>query len=220
MACYVFAVRVELDPRDHVPGGRRRETMVATVPWRSRHLRPRSRLSGCPCRSHVAIAGWATAGERASRSGPLRCCRTAPEAGSVQLSSTAFRSLAGPARLEPVREVGLFIPVRGRVGNGLRDAGHDGDRVPRGPARGYCGDPGSRSWHLRSVRSRSRRSADGSWPVYLATTTTHTRLPGLVGVVEARTRPGWSDRHVVLSGGRGSILESRTVRMTLRCVKS
>ena len=79
MACNVFAVRDELDPRDHVPGGWRRETMAATVPRRSRHLRPRSRHGGCPYRSHVAISGWATACECASRSGPRCRRRTTPE---------------------------------------------------------------------------------------------------------------------------------------------
>ena len=119
MARDVFAVRDELDPRDHVPGGWRRETMVATVPWRSRSLRPRSRRGGCPCRGHVAIGGWVFAGERASRSGRRRRRRTAPEAGSVQLPSTAFESLDGPARLEPVREVRPFTAVRAVLGTGF-----------------------------------------------------------------------------------------------------
>ena len=220
MACDVFAVRDELDPRDHVPGGWRRETMVATVPWRSRRLRPRSRHGGRPCRSHAAIGGWVIADEHASRSGRRRRRRTAPEAASVQLPSTAVQPLDGPARLEPVWEAGAFTPVRGRVGNGVRDAGRDGNRVPRGPARGYRGDAGPRGRSLRSVRSRSRRSADCGRPVCVAATATHTRLPGLVGLVEARTRPMRSDRHVVPGGRRGSILESRTVRMTLRCRES
>ena len=141
MAGNVFAVRDELDSREHVPGGWRRDTMVATVPWRSRHLRPRSRRGGCPCRGHVAIAGWASAGECGPRSG-LRCRRrTAPEAGSVHLPSTAFRSLDGPARLEPIREAGLFTALRGRVGNGVRHGDHDRNRVPSGCAVATAGTP-------------------------------------------------------------------------------
>ena len=221
MACNVFAVRDELDPRDHVPGGRRRKTMVATVPWRSRHLRPRSCHGGCDRRSHVAIAGRAAAGERASRSRGRYCRCTTPEAATVQLPSTAFRLLDGPARLESVREAGPFTAVRGRVGNRIRDTGDDGNRVPRGFARRCCGDAVSRGRHLRSLRSRSRGSANRGWPVSVATAAPHTRLPGLVELVEARTRPVRSDRHVVPCGRRGSILEeSRTVRMRLRCVES
>ena len=207
-------MRDELDPRDHVPGGWRRETMVATVPWRSRCLRPRSRHGGCPCRGHAASAGWAAAGERASRSGPRCRRRTTPEARSVHLPSAAFRSLDGSARLESIREAGPFAAVRGRVGNGVRDAGHDGNRVPRGFARRCRREAVSRGLHLRSLRSRSRRTADCGWPMSVAAAA-HTRLPSLVGLVEARTRPLRSDRHVVPGGRRGSMLESRTVRMTL-----
>ena len=220
LACDVFAMRDEFDPRDHVPGGWRCETMVATFPWRARRICLRSRRGGCPCRSHVAIAGWVMAGERASRSGRRRRSRTAPEAGPVQLSSAAFRSLDGPARLEPVREAGPFTSVRGRVGNGVRDAGHDGNRVPRGPARRYRGDAVCCGWHLRSLRPRSRRSADRGWPVSGAVVRANTRMLGLAELVKARTRPMRSDRYVVPAGRRVAILESRTVRMTLRCLES
>ena len=193
--------------------------MVATVPCRSRHLRPRSRNCGCPLRIHVAIAGWTTAGERASRNGP-RCRRRAtPEADPFHLASTAFRSLDVSARLEPVREVWLFTAVRGHAGNGVRDADHDRNRVPAGVARRYCGDAVSGGGYLRRVRSGSRRPADCGWQVPVAAPATNTRLPGLAGMVEARTRPVRSARHVVPGGRRGSILESRTVRMTLRSVE-
>ena len=193
--------------------------MVATVPCRSRYLRPWSRNYGCPHRIHVAIAGWATVGKRASRSG-LRCRRRAtPEADCVHLASTAFRSLDGSASLEPVREVGLFTPVWGRPGNGVRDADHDRNRVPPGVARRHCGDAFSGGRYLRSLRSGSRRSAGCGRQMSVAAAATNTRLPGLAGLVEARARPVWSARHVVPGGRRGSILESRTVRMTLRCVE-
>ena len=213
-------MRDEFDPRDHVPGGWRCETMVATSPWRARRFRPRSRHGGCPCRSHVSIAGWVVAGELASRSGRRRRRCPAPEATPVQLPSTTFQSLDGPPRLEPVREAGPFIPVRGCVGNGVRDAGRDGDRVPRGPARGYGGVVVPSGGYLRSLRSRSRGSPDCGRPVSVAATATDTRLPCLAGLVEARTRRMRSDRHVVPGGRRGSILESRTVRMTLHCRES
>ena len=220
MACDVFAVRYELDPCDHVPGGRRRETMVGTVPRRSRRLRPWSRRGGRPCRSHVAVAGRAASVGRAARSGP-RCRRgTTPGAGSLNTPSTAIRSLDGPARLGPVRMAGPFAAVRGCVGNGIRDTGHDRNRVPRGLARRRCGGAGCCGGYLWSLRSRSRRSADRGWPVCVAAAATHTRLPGLVGLVEARTGPMRPDRHVVPCGRRGPILDSRTVRMTLRRVES
>ena len=194
--------------------------MVATVPCRSGHLRARCRRGGCPCRGRAAVAGWTPAGRRASRSGP-RCRRRAtPEADSVHLASTAFRSLDGSARLEPVREVGLFTAVRGRVGNGVRDADHDRNRVPPGVARRHCRDAASGGRSLRSLRSGSRRSADCGWQMSVAAAATNTRLPGLAGLVEAPARPIRSARHVVPGGRRGSILESRTVRMTLRSVVS
>ena len=216
MAGNVFAVRDELDSREHVPGGWRRD-MVATVLWRSRHLRPRSRRGGCPCRGHVAIAGWASAGEYGPRSG-LRCRRsTAPEADSVYLPSTAFRSLDGPPRLEPIRETGLFTALRGCVGNGVRHCDHDRNRVPSGCARRYSGDTASGGRNLRSLRSGSRRSADCGWLVSIAAAAKTTRLSGLVGLVKAGARPVRSDSHVVSCGCRSPILESRAVRMTFGC---
>ena len=220
LACDVFTMRNEFDPRDHVPGGWRCETMVATIHWRARRVCPWSRRGGSPCRSHVAIAGWVLAGERASRSGRRRGRRTAAAAGPVQLPSTAVRSLDGPARLAPVREAGPFTPVRGRVGNGVRDAGHNGNRVPRGPARRDCGDAVFRGWHLRSLRPRSRRSADRGWPVSGAVVRANTRMLGFAELVKARTRAMQSHRYVVPAGRRVAILESRTVRMTLRRLES
>ena len=194
--------------------------MVATFPWRARRVRPRSRRGGSPCRSHVAIAGWVLAGERASRSGRRRGRRTAAEAGPVQLPSTSVRSLDGPARLAPVREAGPFTSVRGRVGNGVRDAGHDGNRVPRGPARRNRGDAVCCGWHLRSLRAGSRCAADRGWPVSGAVVRANTRVLGLAELVKARTRPMRSDRYVVPAGRLVAILESRTVRMTLRRLES
>ena len=210
MACNVFAVRDELDPRDHVPGGWRRETMVATVPRRSGHLRARRRRGGRPCRGRAAIAGWTPAADkRASRSDP-RCCRSAtPEADSVPLGTTAFRPLVGSARVEPVRVVGLFTAVRGGPGNRVRDADHDRNRVPPGIARRYHGDAASGGRYLRSLRIGSRRAAVCGWQISVTAAATNTRLPGLVGLVEARTRPVRSAGHVVPGRRRGSILESR-----------
>ena len=220
MACNIFAVRDELDPRDHVPGGWRRETMVATVPRRSGHLRARRRRGGRPCRGRAAIAGWTPAADkRASHSDPRRCRSATPEADSVPLGTTAFRPLVGSARVEPVRVVGLFTAVRGGPGNGVRDADHDRNRVPPGVARRHCGDAFSGGRYLRSLRSGSRPSAGCGRQMSVAAAATNKRLSGLAGLVEAGTRPVRSARHVVPGGRRGSIPESRTVRMTLRCVE-
>ena len=160
LACDVFTMRNEFDPCDHVPGGWRCETMVATFPWRARRVCPRSRRGGSPCRCHVAIAGWVLAGECASRSGRRRGRRTAAEADPVQLPSAAFRPLDGPARLAPVREAGSFTRVRSRVGNGVRDAGHDGNRVPSWPCS-------SLSRRRRLPRLASSQSSGSLAPVPL-----------------------------------------------------
>ena len=186
LARHVFTVRDEFDPRDHVPGGWRCE------PW----LRPL--LGGPGAFALGGVTAGALVGVTLQSVGgllPVSVLRGAAVvvAAVLLLRPVLFNSfdrlrVAGWSReLEPVREAGPFTPVRGRVGNGVRDAGRDGNRIPRGPARGCRGDIAPSGRYLRSLRSRSRGSADCSRPVSVATAATHTRLPGLAGLVEAHT---------------------------------
>ena len=210
-------MRDEFDLRDHVPGGWRREALVTTVPWRSRRFRPWSRRGGCRGWSRAAIAGWAAADERGSSIG-LGCRRrTTAEAGSIQSFSTAFRWVDGPARLGAFRDGAPFTTVWGRVGNGVRDTGYDWHRVPRGSTLRGRGDAAFRGRYLQLIRSCSRPSTDGGWPVSVTAAGPHTRLPSLVGMVQARTRLRRSDRHVVPCGRRISILATPAVPLTNLC---